>query len=401
MDDRDPSSSDWSLATVRVQASNQTELELAKNGNRIVPLKSEEWAHLKKRGGFRTGAALLYRTHCNADEGSTRVELHLAYALVESRAVLLALQQQPGGILRGPVPALPVTIFTLPFVAHDGWTKRILAMNRRLAEGTLPFSVQKALGKRVSIHGDVYKFEITGPIANRRALLQIFSIDNMSKEGFLDWLCGEKGPKVEISLPDEQRYCQMLADLFAFKNWKACRLEGLAETSNDGHLAFAVRRICGERPERESCSRIPLGLTDCFLLMILKFIGPYKLLKRNNELQLGSDGIDLKNMITQRLEKLWSSQGIGTHEFEMRLQSLSEIAHRLLRSSSQGPDVPLHWAMHSKISLEPRSVFNNAVFEEVVISMATILCLLFGRSVMPHDIRNPVDAIQELFRRAG
>jgi hypothetical protein len=395
MADQEPfDSSAWRLAkAVRIQAFPHVALA---NRNRTVRLQPEQWTHLD-RGKFRPGADVLFRQHYNAHGACIRVELQLASALIANGKVLLALQQQPGGILRGPVPALPVTNFTLP-IAAIGWTQIAMAMTQRLAEEKLPFSVQKALGQRVTIHGCGNKIQFTGPIANHRALFQIFSDENMGKDGFLDWLSGEIGTEVAVSMPDQRRYCQMLVRLFDFKNRKACQLEEFAETSNDGHLALAVRTICGDRPDRESILTMPL-LTNHFLTKILMFIESFTLLKRNDP-ELDSRVRDMRNTLTRQLEKLWNSQGIGTHEFAMRLQSLYDITFRLLRSSTNGPDVPLQWASHSKLSRYPRAVFSDAVFDEVVISTATILCLLFGRRVMPHTINNPADAISDFFCRA-
>jgi hypothetical protein len=409
MADQEPcNSSEWRLAkAVRVQAFPHMALV---NGNRKVRLPSEEqWAHLngvRGRGGlFRPGVDVLYRQHYNAHGACIRVELQLASALIESKKIFMALQQQPGGILRGPVPALPVIHFTLPIAAYSGWTKRVLDMSLCLAHESLPFSVQKALGKRVSIHGGGNRIEFTGPIANRRLLFQIFSDDNMGKDGFLDWLSGEIGSKVSVSELHQQQYCQMLVCLFDFHHRQSCRLEEWAETSNDGRLALAVRTICGDRRGRETSLSMPLGDTESFLMNIFKFIGSFPLLKRNKndpeQLDRYSVRGELKQKITQQLEILWNSQRIGPHEFQMRLQLLCAISLRLLRTSTNGPDVPLHWALHSPLSAYPRSVFSNAVFDEVVISLANILCLLFGRRVMPHGITNPVEALNELFRRAA
>jgi hypothetical protein len=76
--------------------------------------------------------------------------------------------------------------------------------------------------------------------------------------------------------------------------------------------------------------------------------------------------------------------------------SLAGNAHQLLRGSNTG--TPLNYMYNPGLNSSPRSV-PVALLDKVVICIATIVCLLICRDLMPRDVDDPQVAVTELFIR--
>jgi hypothetical protein len=365
------------------------------NGRRSMTVRivSEEWEHLRP-AGFKPRAIVCFRTHAYNTSGYERVEVQLASVLL-GKKVYSALAKKKGGILSGPVPKLQVTTVQFPR-AVDDWPERLRTMSMLLANGNLPSLVQDAIGTGVSLHGYDDILEITGPIANKLLFQKTFSIDNKNKAGYLAWTCGKTGPRNHVEEEVEERYCRtFFKDLFIYIDQKATQLENLAKRNNDKRLARAVVKLCFSR--RFRCKHIRSNEMTTSMINFRMVLETFKLLRTRWILDLPE--ILANRMIERYLETLWRSQGIDPNEFQARKEALGAVARRLLRSSKNGPDVPLHVVCHGPNDSKPRCVLVQGLLDEVVIGMATILCLLFGSGDMPSTISNPFDAMYQLGAR--
>ena len=73
----------------------------------------------------------------------------------------------------------------------------------------------------------------------------------------------------------------------------------------------------------------------------------------------------------------WLVPIISQKACQKRLDRISRLVSTLMRTSENGPDVPVHWAAHPPLNHYPRSTVTSATMTELVIGVANILSNLF------------------------
>ena len=75
----------------------------------------------------------------------------------------------------------------------------------------------------------------------------------------------------------------------------------------------------------------------------------------------------------------WLMPMITQQESNKRLNRISKLVLNLMRSSNDGPDVPVHWAARAPSKAFPHSVVTSETMDELVVGVTTILSNLFLR----------------------
>jgi hypothetical protein len=73
----------------------------------------------------------------------------------------------------------------------------------------------------------------------------------------------------------------------------------------------------------------------------------------------------------------WLVPIISQKACQQRLDRISRLVSTLMRTSDNGPDVPIHWAAHPPLNHYPRSTVTSTTMTELVIGVANILSNLF------------------------
>lgn len=73
----------------------------------------------------------------------------------------------------------------------------------------------------------------------------------------------------------------------------------------------------------------------------------------------------------------WLVPIISHKACQKRLDRISRLVSTLMRTSENGPDVPIHWAAHPPLNHYPRSTVTSTTMTELVIGVANILSNLF------------------------
>jgi hypothetical protein len=243
------------------------------------------------------------------------------------------------------------------------------------SRGTLPSRLQSALGG-ASIELDNYgniKILRQDTINNYSAVKMMLRKKDM--QGFLEWIQGRRGwtlatgksPYLEYHRDLHEAYCISLRTLMKNRNDLRSYLVVLYykqeplthENACDGDTAPKSRQntqTLWKKVGKGESLQDAVGKLRPFLEVLRYFCTDPK----------------------ERWTSIpWLVPIISQKACQKRLDRISRLVSTLMRTSENGPDVPIHWAAHPPLNHYPRSTVTSTTMTELVIGVANILSNLF------------------------
>ena len=251
------------------------------------------------------------------------------------------------------------------------------ALNAALASPKqLPARLQEALGGTeiwIETNGTVMISRNWGP-ANIAKLRWFFGKHGLC--GWSRWITGDIGWTLDASA-SKKLFIPYLRSCHKFYTDKMSELKKGQSDEMRRHLDILMYKVNGTMEggiERQNTERL------------------WTKVAKDGSLQEGVVKVrSFLEVLRYAVRKLWKEipwlQSLGVEERQRRLIRVDRMVGQLLRSSEQGPDVPVHWAAHPPLSAYPRAVVTDATMTELVVELANILGNLFC-SRFPAPLRN-------------